>query len=248
MEEKRIGKKKLSQDEQEKVFQLIDRVKQHPELWNEKHALYKNIVMKKDLWETVAAEMGEAEDFVHMKWRGLLSSYRRIRAEISRSHVTGSGTADVIRSKWFAFEAMQFLNDTNKPRQTINSLPDDDEPLHPSSTQPPPHMEEEWLEQTSDENATHQNIRPWEDEENLPKRKSRKRKNNPSDVDQQVIDLIFDMKKKMEEDADANKKGNAAIGTYVTARLNELTDRKRNKAVVQITTILQQIADESDDE
>ncbi|XP_049291719.1 uncharacterized protein LOC125768313 [Anopheles funestus] len=52
------------------------------------------------------------------KWSSLCAYYRKEKAKINQSMITGSGRSDVYRSSWFAYESLGFIGNTVKPRKT----------------------------------------------------------------------------------------------------------------------------------
>ncbi|XP_023022455.2 uncharacterized protein [Leptinotarsa decemlineata] len=56
----------------------------------------------------------------------LLSSFRREKAKGIESIGTGRGREEIYISKWYAFQRMGFLLDKDKPRETIDSVEEND--------------------------------------------------------------------------------------------------------------------------
>lgn len=105
---------------EELCLKLIERYRQNPTLWDPTNKRYKLSKFKIDLWKNIAQEFKCEEGEVKRKIESLLTSYRR---EMRREGAvrSGMGTDEVYHSKWFAFKAMQFLNDKFRPRKTHNT-------------------------------------------------------------------------------------------------------------------------------
>ncbi|XP_040175115.1 uncharacterized protein LOC120908265 [Anopheles arabiensis] len=50
-----------------------------------------------------------------------MNSYRRTKKEIALSQTTGSGSSELLKEVWYAYEHMSFLHETTAPRRTINT-------------------------------------------------------------------------------------------------------------------------------
>jgi len=59
---------------------------------------------------------------VKRKMESLQASFRRERRIEANTSRSGAGADEVFHSKWFAFKAMQFLNDKFSPRETKNTI------------------------------------------------------------------------------------------------------------------------------
>ncbi|KAJ8709361.1 hypothetical protein PYW07_009187 [Mythimna separata] len=51
----------------------------------------------------------------------LLSAFRREKNKTKKGKGTGKGASEVYKSKWYAYEAMSFLMDRDKPRNRRDS-------------------------------------------------------------------------------------------------------------------------------
>ncbi|XP_043476286.1 flocculation protein FLO11-like [Leptopilina heterotoma] len=60
-------------------------------------------------------------DWCKKKILSLRASYRREKKKEKESKGTGKGGDEVYQSRWFAYEAMRFLNDKDKPRKRLNT-------------------------------------------------------------------------------------------------------------------------------
>lgn len=105
-----------------KSLQLIQLYREKRILWDPLDKNYKNSKKKMDDWEEIATKMNTDVTNVKKKIESLQGSYRRERQRQDTSHRSGAGTDDLYKSKWFAFNEMQFLNDKYKPRQTKDTM------------------------------------------------------------------------------------------------------------------------------
>ncbi|XP_049294037.1 uncharacterized protein LOC125769378 [Anopheles funestus] len=95
---------------QEQMLSLISCVERSRCLWDRSDTDYKNVNRHQDAWEAIGAEMELPYSALKDKWSSLKGSFRHYKTLYDESLVTGSGTAEVYRPKWFAYRAMEFLN------------------------------------------------------------------------------------------------------------------------------------------
>lgn len=100
----------------EQSLKLIQLYKDHPILWDSTCSQYKLGKKKIENWREIATELNTNAVEAKKKIENLLASYRRERNREVRP--SGAGSDEIYHSKWFAFQAMQFLNDKFKPRPT----------------------------------------------------------------------------------------------------------------------------------
>ncbi|GBP97692.1 hypothetical protein EVAR_65931_1 [Eumeta japonica] len=77
--------------------------------------------MKEDAWQEIEKKLGIAAPECKQKIITILASRRREKMKIKKSSGTGKGTKDIYKSKRFAFEALNFLMDRDKPRQGLTT-------------------------------------------------------------------------------------------------------------------------------
>nr|CAI5865408.1 unnamed protein product [Callosobruchus analis] len=106
----------------EKSLELIELYKMKPEIWQATNKFYYNKLKKQDAWSEIAKNMGTTVDIVKNKLNSLLSSFRREKAKHESSMKTGSGRDEVYQSKWFGYDAFQFLMEKSKCRKTLNTV------------------------------------------------------------------------------------------------------------------------------
>ncbi|CAH1990656.1 unnamed protein product [Acanthoscelides obtectus] len=63
---------------------------------------------------------------VERNLKNLTSHYFREKNKLEQLHKSGAGIDDVQEPKWFAYKALNFLRDKNKPLPTVNSENDMD--------------------------------------------------------------------------------------------------------------------------
>lgn len=105
----------------EKVLQLIEVYREHPLLWDCHLSEYKNRNRRADALNEIALSFGVDKTEIDRKIKNLLSHFARELKREANSTKSGSGSDNVYKSKWFAFDSMQFLRDRNKPRNTTDT-------------------------------------------------------------------------------------------------------------------------------
>jgi hypothetical protein len=65
----------------------------------------------------ISKEMKKTVNEIKRKLESLQASYKRERRLEVSTRRSGAGADEVFHSKWFAFKAMQFLNDKFSPRE-----------------------------------------------------------------------------------------------------------------------------------
>ncbi|XP_018579229.1 uncharacterized protein LOC108917222 [Anoplophora glabripennis] len=101
-------------------LKLIDCYRSNPILWDPKDKHFKLSKKKMAVYEGIADEFNCDVAEVKKKLESLLTSYRRERRREGTA-CPGMGSEEVYHSKWFAFKAMQFLNDKFRPRKSHNT-------------------------------------------------------------------------------------------------------------------------------
>ncbi|XP_011700881.1 PREDICTED: uncharacterized protein LOC105457743 [Wasmannia auropunctata] len=102
----------------DKVLQLIVMFQQRPMLWDTQCDAYKDRQKRHEVTLELATHFNVEKDEIERKLKNLQSHfYREVKKEKSKSSV-GNGTIGVYRSKWFAYQAMKFLEEKSKPRRT----------------------------------------------------------------------------------------------------------------------------------
>ncbi|XP_071639782.1 uncharacterized protein [Temnothorax longispinosus] len=112
----------LMEWDQEICIQLINEYKNKEVLWNPRDSAYYNKIKKEDAWRELAEKTGKSSEEVKKKIESLKGSYRREKTRVKTSMGTGKGRHEIYKSKWFAYESLQFLEDKDEPRRTISNL------------------------------------------------------------------------------------------------------------------------------
>ncbi|XP_060845202.1 uncharacterized protein LOC132924773 [Rhopalosiphum padi] len=105
----------------DECIRLNHEYQQEEVLWNPKHAFYFSKIKKQDAGEKISKQLNKNPEEIKKKTLSLLGSFRREKAKGKKTMRTGTGRKDVYTSKWFAFEAFQFLLDRDDPRPTLNT-------------------------------------------------------------------------------------------------------------------------------
>uniref|UniRef100_A0A182HWY6 Uncharacterized protein n=2 Tax=Anopheles arabiensis TaxID=7173 RepID=A0A182HWY6_ANOAR len=91
---------------------VIEAVSKRPSLWNKKLDSYKNRNVQNDGWTAIGSEVGLPTAEAKAVWKNLLNSYRTYRSKVKKSKHSGAGASEVYVPRWFAYEAMAFVEDT----------------------------------------------------------------------------------------------------------------------------------------
>lgn len=101
------------------VLKLLDMYREREALWNCKLESYKNKNLRHNTLLEISESFGTSKEEIEKKIRYLLSHFsRELKKETKKS---GSDTDEYYRSKWFAYQSMQFLRDKNKTKNTIET-------------------------------------------------------------------------------------------------------------------------------
>lgn len=128
---------KLLDWDREKTLHFIQEYEKRPLLWNKDSKCYHNILKKEEAWLELSDIFHEETEILKKKIESLRGSWRREKNRISRSTVKGKsklkkfvfieqlknvlhlGQKNTYVSKWFAWNALKFLEDPGKVRKTI---------------------------------------------------------------------------------------------------------------------------------
>lgn len=91
------------------ISMLIELFHKHSILWDASNKDYKDKFKKNDAWADIAAELHVSQKEVETKMHILRSQFSREKKKIKTSKRTGSGSEEVIKSKWQWYEPLQFL-------------------------------------------------------------------------------------------------------------------------------------------
>lgn len=93
----------------ENTLTLIELYQNSQLLWDTSHSDYKNKIKKNDAWESIATTLDIPRKDVEGKIHNIRSQFLRERKKIVSSKSTGSGSGDVHKSNWFAYDSLLFL-------------------------------------------------------------------------------------------------------------------------------------------
>ncbi|CAH1998066.1 unnamed protein product [Acanthoscelides obtectus] len=110
----------------EAVLLLIEKFHENDILWNPRNADYKNRNKRMDALNIIASVFDIDKGEVERKLKNLTSHYFREKKKFEQLQKSGAGIDDVQEPKWFAYKALNFLRDKNKPLPTVNSENDMD--------------------------------------------------------------------------------------------------------------------------
>ncbi|XP_011871768.1 PREDICTED: uncharacterized protein LOC105564173 [Vollenhovia emeryi] len=108
--------------DQETCIQLINEYRKKEVLWNPRDPAYYNKLKKEDAWKELREKFGKSIEELKKKIDSLKGSYRREKTRAKTSMGTGKGRHEMYKSKWFAYESLQFLEDKDEPRRTPSNL------------------------------------------------------------------------------------------------------------------------------
>lgn len=97
----------------EAVIKLIDLYREYYVLWDQTCAEFKDRNEKNKAWTEISLAMKLSKAEVQAKMKKLIGQFQRECKKLK----SGSG-ADSVKSKWFAFDSLQFIKDKTTPRQT----------------------------------------------------------------------------------------------------------------------------------
>ncbi|KAJ8929167.1 hypothetical protein NQ314_018170 [Rhamnusium bicolor] len=99
----------------EKVMSLIDLYRDRPVLWNCRLKEYKDRNKRHDAFVEIAVSFGGGKEEVERKLKNLICQFSREVKKERDSVKSGTGE-EVYKSKWFAYQSMEFLKDRNRAR------------------------------------------------------------------------------------------------------------------------------------
>ncbi|KAF5300839.1 hypothetical protein FQA39_LY10961 [Lamprigera yunnana] len=108
-----------------KVCELIELYRDRPVLWDCRLKEYKDRNKKQDALQEIADTFGVDKQVVEKKIKNVVCHFlREIKRERDPSK-SDAGNSDVYKSKWFCFNNMLFLKDRNTPKETTDTITQD---------------------------------------------------------------------------------------------------------------------------
>lgn len=105
----------------EKVLSLIELYRRRPVLWNCKLKEYKDRDKRHDAVVEISESFGIEKDEIERKLKNLICHFSREIKKEKDGVKTGSGIEEAYKSKWFAYQSMEFLKDRNRPRKMTDA-------------------------------------------------------------------------------------------------------------------------------
>ncbi|CAG9766680.1 unnamed protein product [Ceutorhynchus assimilis] len=109
-----------------KVLSLIELYKTSRVLWDSKNADYYKKNVKDEAWTLISSVIDEPVETCKSKIMSLLASYRREKGKVRQTSTSADGG---YKSRWFAYEALKFLEEreTSKKKDgSDNANPEDE--------------------------------------------------------------------------------------------------------------------------
>ncbi|KAK3849385.1 hypothetical protein Pcinc_043862 [Petrolisthes cinctipes] len=101
------------------VLQLVDVYRANPMLWDPTNPSYKDRNKKCDAWKAIGAKLNVDRLEAMKKIDTLTAQFRRELRKMKDK--SGSGSDEVYKGNWFAFNSLTFLMDKMKPRSTSDA-------------------------------------------------------------------------------------------------------------------------------
>ncbi|XP_077302074.1 uncharacterized protein LOC143922619 [Arctopsyche grandis] len=99
--------------DEDKCLFLIDAYKDNQVLWDPKDKNYYKKNSKEDAWAQIGVMLSESSVECKQKMINILASFRRERMKRKKSVGTGKEKNKLYVSKWYAYDALNFLNSRN---------------------------------------------------------------------------------------------------------------------------------------
>ncbi|XP_054260037.1 transcription factor Adf-1-like [Macrosteles quadrilineatus] len=106
---------------EENALLLIAEYKDRPILWDLSHPLHFHKVKRRDAWNEISAVIGRPPTELKKKWDNLLASFRRERTKVTKVETGKDADGAHYAGSWYAFEAMRFTMEKNKPKSVLNT-------------------------------------------------------------------------------------------------------------------------------
>lgn len=106
------------------IMEFIQLYESYPILWNPKHPHHKNRNYLNDAWMNIGREMSIdiSVDVLRKKKESLMATYRSLAKKVRESEGTGTGSQDVYKPSWFAYDAIdRFIRVAGKKTASLSS-------------------------------------------------------------------------------------------------------------------------------
>ncbi|XP_063384890.1 uncharacterized protein LOC134671000 [Cydia fagiglandana] len=218
---------------QENVLKFIELYRNKELLWDPKHKLYFNKILKNDAWTEISEQMncGASVQELKKKMESLLGQLRREKGKTKKS------AAEVYKSSWYAYEHMTFLLDRNKPRTHMNTENLEGEDNHDSNMATPASENDVSREETERSILTEKAF-------SKPIEKAPKRKKYSHDSENEMINSAFKMLSSAsaavnEVSARASASDDSQIyANFIASKMRTYSQRTKNSLQHQISNLL----------
>ena len=108
----------------ELVIEFLELYEGEPTIWNPEDPDHKNRYLVYDSWKIIEANLSVKCTIAELKKKkdALMATFRKLFQKVKAATGTGTGTNEVFKSDWFAYEYMhRFLHGIYKPNETTNS-------------------------------------------------------------------------------------------------------------------------------
>uniref|UniRef100_A0A2H1WPE5 SFRICE_036338 n=1 Tax=Spodoptera frugiperda TaxID=7108 RepID=A0A2H1WPE5_SPOFR len=104
----------------ERTLEFIEQYKNKPVLWDIIHIIYgSNKIKRHDALLEIANSFEITKEEVEKKMKNLQTTFSKENKKVKDSLRSGAGRDEIYVSKWYAFQAMMFIQDRNRPRSTV---------------------------------------------------------------------------------------------------------------------------------
>lgn len=106
------------------IVEFLELYEKESCIWNPSDPRHKNRNHVQDSWRNISDNLSIKLSISELKKKkdSLMSTYRKMASKVRASKKTGSGSDDVYKPDWFAYEKMaKFLHAVVQPRTTITS-------------------------------------------------------------------------------------------------------------------------------
>lgn len=106
------------------VLEFLSFYEGEPAIWNPRDPDHKNRNLVHDAWKRIEEQMSNKFTVAELKKKrdSLMASFRKLLQKVKDTTKTGSGSQNVFKPDWFAFEFMyRFLHGVYMPNKTTDS-------------------------------------------------------------------------------------------------------------------------------
>lgn len=105
----------------ERTLEFIEQYKNKPLLWDIVHNDYRNKIKRHDALLELANSFEVTKEETEKKIKNLQTTFSIENKKVKDSKRSGAGRDEIYCSKWYAFEAMMFIQERNRPRCTVST-------------------------------------------------------------------------------------------------------------------------------